>query len=268
MTNTESHPSTSIVLGGGGVYGIFYNKAVMDALRAHGLFLENTPPIYGTSAGAWAAGCLALHKTITNADDIPPLSLQNRDIHAMSRDLFGDELAPPNMHTFTIALSLRGSQPVKMSEMPIADMTAASAALPGIFKPVIIDGVRYIDGNYTRPESPTHARHAAPADFLLVVAPTAFSGGGMQEMSGGRVRRRVEQEVAMWRDANPNSTAILITPSERVSRLVPTPLALLDRRVGLEAYKRAWEDTMQMIENPRSPLHHMVKALGAHALKL
>lgn len=73
---------------------------------------------------------------------------------------------------------------------PIADVVAASCAIPGFFSPVAIDGQRYVDGGL---HSPTNADALAERslglDLVLISSPMSISGSRMRIGGGQPVRR-------------------------------------------------------------------------------
>lgn len=262
----EHNPSLSIVLGGGGVLGVCSNLAQIDALKKRDInLLDPRVSLFCSSAGALAAGLFANDMTIEDASNIPPLSPKNRDIHAITRELFGDKIAPPNMHAFTVQVGRNASKLIKLDggELPIADMAAASSALPGVFEPVRLDGKRYIDAMFTRPMSTTHADRANDAGCLIVTAPTRFApGGGVRGMIGAQVLRQTRQEIKQWQQRNPLSPVALMTPNLAISALITSPLAMLSQSVGLEVYKLAREQAEAAINDPRTALHRIVGMLA------
>ncbi len=94
------------------------------------------------------------------------------------------------------------------TDVPVAAAIEASSAVPGMFRPKEIDGVRYVDGGLA---SPTHADLAAlgPADRVVVSSPmTRRSRRPMSRLA----RRRLDAEVQMLRSAGVDVVVVEPTP--------------------------------------------------------
>ncbi len=74
--------------------------------------------------------------------------------------------------------------------VPIEIAVAASCCVPGMFAPVTIDGVRYMDGGVRSGTSADLASRISP-DIVLVVAPMGASGRGIHIITG----RQLDAEV-------------------------------------------------------------------------
>lgn len=68
----------------------------------------------------------------------------------------------------------------RASDVELLDAVGASAAVPGVWPPVSINGVRYVDGAV---RSPTNASAATGASTVLVLAPLLPPGGVQRELS-------------------------------------------------------------------------------------
>jgi NTE family protein len=95
------------------------------------------------------------------------------------------------------------------SGVPLTLAVGASAAVPGIFPPVRIDGRRYIDGGIT---SDTNAHLAVGCDEVLVIAP----------LDRGYLEREVESLHAG------GTRVTIVAPSPETNELLGRHLALLD----------------------------------------
>ena len=94
----------------------------------------------------------------------------------------------------------------------LGDALEATSAVPGVFQPKLIDGVRYVDGAVA---SSTHADTLVPEghDIVLVSAPTARPGRGPVR---ARARRMLERETGDLRAAG--SRPLVLVPDDDVMR--------------------------------------------------
>ncbi len=83
---------------------------------------------------------------------------------------------------------------------------ASSCAVPGLFPPITINGLRYMDGGV---RSGTSADLARDCDVVLVVAPIGASDQGI----GGIARRQLDAEVAELRQAGKAVEVVLPDPA-------------------------------------------------------
>jgi NTE family protein len=74
------------------------------------------------------------------------------------------------------------------SAVDVADAVAASCAIPAFFAPVVIDGVRYVDGGV---HSPTNADLLAGLglDLVIVSSPMSIAGNGLRVAADQPARR-------------------------------------------------------------------------------
>jgi NTE family protein len=75
-----------------------------------------------------------------------------------------------------------------VSQIDVADAVAASCAIPAFFAPVMIDGVRYVDGGV---HSPTNADLLAGLglDLVVVSSPMSIAGNGLRFAADQPARR-------------------------------------------------------------------------------
>jgi NTE family protein len=94
----------------------------------------------------------------------------------------------------------------------LGDALEATSAVPGVFQPKLIDGVRYVDGAVA---SSTHADALVPErhDIVLVSAPTARAGRGPIR---ARARRALERETEALRVSG--SRPLVLVPDSAVMR--------------------------------------------------
>jgi NTE family protein len=75
-----------------------------------------------------------------------------------------------------------------VAAVDVADAVAASCAIPAFFSPVVIDGVRYVDGGV---HSPTNADLLAGLglDLVVVSSPMSIAGNGLRVAADQPARR-------------------------------------------------------------------------------
>lgn len=82
------------------------------------------------------------------------------------------------------------------SGVPIERAVAASCTVPGLFPPVLIDGVRYMDGGVWSGTSADLAQRIEP-DGVLIVAPIGWAGRGIHALAA----KQLAQEMAALESA-------------------------------------------------------------------
>ena len=182
---------TAFVLSGGGSLGAV-QVGMLQALGASGV---EPDVLIGTSAGAVNATWLAGHGMGSDSlaelaqlwqhlrrADLFPLQL-DRLIGAMlgrtpaisSSDRLGqlvrthagfDDLADATVETHLVATNLLTGHSVLLSDGPVATAVRASAAVPGVYPPVLVDGEHLVDGGV--------GRHSGIDDALSLGATTVW----------------------------------------------------------------------------------------------
>lgn len=217
------HP-LSMVYGGGGVFGIAYGAGVASGLAECGIPVA-TAPALGTSAGSWVAAAVALGLTYEDFAGMESPSVPNPRAGVLAesaRKLFGDA-THPLVSVSAVHLRSRRRHILDGGRYPLADLAAASSAVPGIFPPHRIDGRLYIDGGMW---SATSVDAAATAEHVIVVAPLAGRVLGPMGRSAGFL---LERELRTWRARHPEHTITMIRPNRDVARLAGrNPLGLFD----------------------------------------
>jgi NTE family protein len=236
------HPLAMVY--GGGVFGIGFGAGIAHGLQAGGIPVHTAPSL-GTSAGSWTAAALALG---VEYDDIagmepPPVPNRTRGVLADSaRQIFG-EATHPLVSVSAVALASRRRHILDGGRYPLADLVAASSAVPGLLPPHRIDGRLYVDGGMW---SATSVDAAAEAEEVIVVAPLAGPHMGPLGRTAGFLLSR---ELRAWRDRHPDARITLIRPNREIARHAGrNPLALFDGDRGRAVYPLAYEQGLRWAE--------------------
>lgn len=235
----------SVALGGGGFYGIGWLLGVVDALDELGVDLRPVPRL-GTSAGAWVAACLSCGVTVEDFLEIEPPPVpapQRRVLHRFASNLFGarrDRLVTGS----AVAIPLMRRRLLEGHRSDLADIVAASAAVPAVFAPHRIGRTDYVDGGV---RSPVSADLAAPARHLLVAAPI---GGRVLGPAGRATDAWAEREISRWRERW-GGNVTFIRPGRQASAVVgATPRSLFDRDRAVRAYEAARIEVPRVMHGP------------------
>lgn len=220
------------VFGGGGSFGIGFNLGIVAGLRDQGLELAGSPML-GTSAGSWAAAATALGVSF---DELAELSGRFPDprpdaLAKVARTVFGDA-RHPDVSAVACRVPDLSRRVLPGGEFPLADLLAASSAVPGLLSPHRVGRAVYVDGGV---RSAVSADLASPADLLIVTAPMS---GRVLGRHGGRVASRTRDEVAAWCAAHGGSAAVF-EPGPELSELARWPHQLFDKDRAIAAFTLA-----------------------------
>ena len=216
------HPR-AVVFGGGGVFGIAYGAGVAHGLIDAGLDISGAPAL-GSSAGSWVASVVALGIPYEEVAALEAPSVPTRrDVLAeRARELFGDR-RHHQVSVSAVCLPSGRRHILDGGRYDLADLAAASSAVPGLFPPHLIEGRRYVDGGMW---SATSVDAAAEAEQVIVIAPLAGPVMGPMGRTAGFMLSR---ELQTWRDRHPGRTIALIRPNKQIARLAGrNPLNLFD----------------------------------------
>lgn len=218
------HP-LSMVYGGGGVFGIGYGAGIAHGLAAAGIPVAEAPAL-GTSAGAWVASAVALGLTYDDlaATVVPSVPSRQQGVLAdAAREVFG-EVRHPRVAVSAVRLGGRRRRHIlDGGRYPLADLVAASSAVPGLFPPHRIDGRLYVDGGMW---SVTSVDAAEDADQVIVVAPLA---GTVLGPMGRSAELLLTRELRTWREHHPEKIITMIRPNREIARLAGrNPMGLFD----------------------------------------
>jgi NTE family protein len=186
----EVRPKIGIALGGGGARGF----AHIGALRV--LEQEKIPVdvVVGTSVGSLVGALYADQGRVLDAE-FNALQVETTDLfdyRALS--IFsGGLIKGDRLEKFVreqvksarieqmaipyaaVAVDMKSGATVIFDHGPVAPAVHASCAIPGVFQPVVIDGVSYVDGGLTDPV-PSDVARSLGADVVIAMAipaPTA-----------------------------------------------------------------------------------------------
>lgn len=229
------------VYGGGGLFGIGFIAGITEALADAGGDMAGLP-VVGTSAGSWAAAGLVLGIRFPDAlqqmsSDIPrkPDPRAGR-LQAIAAGIFGAETRCPTVRVVACSLPRFTRTVLSGRNFPIADLVAASSAVPGMLAPHRVGTKRYVDGGV---RSMASIDMASPANKLLVVLPLS---GPMFGPAGRLIERRISREIAIWRSANPAGETLVLRPTEEIAKLARRPDQLFDPYRAIRCYELAYKE--------------------------
>ncbi|HEX6246455.1 MAG TPA: patatin-like phospholipase family protein [Nocardioidaceae bacterium] len=217
------HP-LAMVYGGGGVFGIAYTAGVAEGLMDSGIPVATAPSI-GTSAGAWTASALALGMRYADLSGAPTPRVPNLRagiLADIARSVFG-EATHHLVSVSAVCVSTGRRHVLDGGAYPLADLVAASSAVPGLLPPHRIDGRLYVDGGMW---SATSVDASAVADRVIVIAPLAGTVMGPVGRTAGFL---LDRELRRCRTRHPGCDVHMIRPNREIARQAGrNPLGLFD----------------------------------------
>jgi predicted acylesterase/phospholipase RssA len=248
----------SVAYGGGGPFAIAYGLGVVDALRAAGVPIERAEAI-GTSAGSWVAACTAVNLSFDELCQFPQVSVPDLRVGRLlraARDAFAESREHRVTTTATTLLSGRRVL-LRGANHHLAEMVAASSAVPLLFAPVRVEGRFLVDGGV---RSLVHADQAAPARHLLVIAPLA---GPVCGPAGRAVEAITSREMRQWQASDPSQRHLvethLVRPNRAIANMARSPWALFDYAIARQVYPMAYQQASALLEE-REDLRSLVFA--------
>lgn len=239
--DSADRPELAVAFGGGGPLGIAYGLGVADALVDAGMSLDGVDMI-GTSAGAWVASCIATDVRFATLCAVPQLRVPNPRpglLRGIAGDLFGD--ARSERVTASAVRVTTGRRALLSGETHLlADVVAASSAVPGLFSPVRVARRLYVDGGV---RSLVSADRAGAARHLIVVAPIA---GPMFGPGGRAMELMLRREIARWQRET-GGKAHLLRPNAQIAALARHPLQLFDKGRATAAYPLAYAQAQRLV---------------------
>ena len=226
--------------GGGGLFGIAYSLGIAGALVDAGTDLARAPSL-GTSAGSWAAAALALGVPFPSAldaigDRVPRFpDPRSGRLHAIARELFGTTTRCPTMRAVACRLPTLERTVFSGADHPIADLVAASSAVPGMLPPERIGSHSYVDGGV---RSMASIDLADDARRLLVVLPLS---GPMFGPGGWLMERFIGRELRTWKRSHRDVRPLLVRPTTEIAALARRPDQLFDPDRARACFDLAYE---------------------------
>lgn len=176
-----ARPKVAVVLGGGAARG-FSHIGLLKALEENGIPIDI---LVGTSMGSIVAGLYAsglstdnLAYLVTQVDmnqfftpRIPPRGgFVETEQFELFLNLLTDyaRLEDLPIPYYSVITDLVSGEEVALASGPIGRAILASIAIPGMFPPVEIDGIHYVDGGLLSPV-PVGVAQEQGADFIIAV---------------------------------------------------------------------------------------------------
>ena len=205
-TMVALQPRVGLALGGGGARG-FAHIGVLRVLEQEKIPIDL---VVGTSVGSLIGALYADSGRVLDAEFLAA-EVRAEDVFDVSAlALFSGGLADgEGIETFlgqhlksstieqmqvpfaAVTTELRTGRTVVLERGPIGTAVRASSAIPGVFRPVVIDGVTYVDGGVTDPV-PADVARARGAEVVIAVAvpaavpdrtPTSTAGVVLQSIA-------------------------------------------------------------------------------------
>jgi len=283
--------SRALVLGAGGPVGRTWQSGLIAGLIEREIDLGDASLIIGTSAGAIVGAQLALGLKFAAPSKFDlagqPASASLSDVSgllaAMGRAMRSPEpeierakigafaieaqtISEEDSIARTAFAQIRGhSWPTRFRATAVNARTgklqvwdassgatleravASSAAIPGVFPSITIKGERYIDGGV---RSMLNADLATGYDIIIVVSCFALEGvGEIKNPDMATINAAQIAELGALRNAT--STLAVIAPNEAFLTLTHRGAAMLDGRLGPEAFRIGYAQALQEAEDIR-----------------
>lgn len=251
---------------------------------------QRVPALMSGALWAWAAQ----GKRFTNAFErmgaaLPTGVLDNEGIHEQIQRLFSKPGRSNDFRQLRARLTLVATEldtgeatpfgRPGWDHVPISRAIQASAALPGLFPPVVIDGRHYVDGALKKTVHATVALDEG-VDLLLCLNPLvpfhAGAGsehipslveGGLPAVMSQTFRSMIHSRLALgfkhYERSYPNTDIVLIEPDQRDAELFfANTFSYRQRR---ELAEHAFQQTLQLL---RDRTGHLGPMLERHGISL
>jgi NTE family protein len=180
-----------LALGGGGARG-YGHLGVLKSFAEAGL---DFPIVAGTSAGSivgalYSAGAaiddiIAASAAIEEKDimsGLIPFRKSAEKIETVLRRYLGDmEFPQLNKKFAAVATDLIEAKEAILTEGRVAKAVSASCAVPGVFRPVVMNGMHLVDGGIFN-NIPSDVARVLGADFVVAVDVNPTRGYGTQSL--------------------------------------------------------------------------------------
>ena len=281
--------TTAFVLSGGGSLGAV-QVGMLQALSAHGI---EPDLLVGTSAGALNAAWVAAHGTSTESlaglarvwvglrrSDVFPVDVRTalRGLLGRSAGLFAsdrlrdlvttyagiDEIEEASIPLHVVAADLVSGESVALHRGSLADGVLASAAIPGIFAPVAVEGRHLVDGGVAQDTGVAHALELGATTVYVLPTGAACALPGPPASALGTalqaltllIQRRLAHDVATC----PPTTTIRALPP-----LCPLRTSPVDFTHGAELVERARRASDDWIDSGAIDAPRPERFLANHA---
>ncbi len=257
----------SIVLGGGGAFGIGYESGILDSFKARGVDLS-TAQMLGTSAGSWVGGFVATgieFDDVASMQQIKVPNLKPGYLKGFAKEVFGDASAA---NVFAMALRLPSvrdprfrAEMLNGGEHGLADIAVASSSVPFVFAPAKVGGNYYLDGGV---RSIVSADLAPKSHRVLAIAAFGESMklplGKFQLPVGWAIEQQLHRELGKWKEQN-GGDVTFIRPNEEIAKMIKNPMDCFDFEIAKEVYWMARAQGEALINDPR-------RSLGSQVLRM
>lgn len=247
----------SLVLGGGGPFGIAFEYGIYESLRDAGIDLHDAQML-GTSAGSWVASLIATGRGYDDVADVPQVKVPNWEpgfLQGLSRDVFGNDRAA-NVRAMAYRLPSReypipGPEKLRGSDNDLADIVAASSAVPGLFRPVRIGDKYYVDGGVRSIISADVAPKSHRVLAIAALGQHLRQPIGQHKLAVGPVLEwQLRRELGSWKRRYGGKVAY-IQPNEEIASMVEGPADLFNFDIAHRVYDEARKQGEQVIERWR-----------------
>ena len=254
---------------------------------------QRVPALMGSALWAWAGQ----GKRFTNAFErmgaaLPTGVLDNEGIHEQIQRLFSKPGRSNDFRQLRARLTLVATEldtgeatpfgRPGWDHVPISRAIQASAALPGLFPPVVIDGKHYVDGALKKTVHATVALdegvdlllclnplvpfHAETADARGAHIPSLVEGGlpaVMSQTFRSMIHSRLALGFKHYERAYPSTDIVLIEPDQRDAELFfANTFSYRQRR---EMAEHAFQQTRRLL---RDRAGHLGPTLARHGITL
>ncbi len=297
--NKTSKPSIGLALAGGGPLAAVYEIGALAALEEsiEGLDLNDASIYVGISAGGIIAAGLAngitphqmcrLFIESDNGKDDPAGLFSGDGIHHYLKATFArpgrsNDFRKLRRKLVIVATDLDTGEAVRFGEKgwdttPISLAVQASAAVPGLFPPVEINGHHFVDGALRKTMHASIALEAG-VDLLFCINPIVpynarakaigkLANGGLLDVLSQTLRSilhsRLETGMASYAKSHPDVDILLFQPNQDDAELFFTNIFSYSNRRRM--CEQAYQNTRLMLLERR---HELAPKLARHGLKL